>query len=151
MHVKLGLKSDETSDSQEYKDMVSQMESDLSGMKVAGKTGTTHDYTDLWFVDSQRIILQSIWTGFDNNISQIDKSYHQNMWRKIMEEIHVAKEDKAEDFTIPDSIVTAKICTKCGNLAVEGLCDEANGKRFNNKNGIFCKRNGSNTEMYMPC
>lgn len=122
---KLGLKSDETSDSQEYKDMVSQMESDLSGMKVAGKTGTTHDYTDLWFVGFTTHYTASIWTGFDNNISQIDKSYHQNMWRKIMEEIHVAKEDKAEDFTIPDSIVTAKICTKCGNLAVEGLCDEA--------------------------
>lgn len=29
-----------------------------------------------------------------------------------------------QDFTVPDNIVTAKICTKSGKLAVDGVCDQ---------------------------
>ena len=46
-----------------------------------------------------------------------------------MEQIHVAKEKEAVEFSMPDSIMTATICTKCGNLAVTGLCDQADNVR----------------------
>ena len=32
-----------------------------------------------------------------------------------------------KEFTIPDSIVTARVCTKSGKLAVDGVCDSAEG------------------------
>lgn len=126
-HVKekLGLSDDEVSGSDEYKTMVKELSEAMTGIKVAGKTGTTHDYTDEWFVGFTTHYTAGIWTGFDNNLSQINKNYHQNLWRKLMEEIAVLKETPAEDWEMPDSIVTAKICTKCGNLAVDGLCDRA--------------------------
>lgn len=41
-----------------------------------------------------------------------------------MERIHKEKALESVPFTIPDSVVSAKICTKSGKLAVEGLCDE---------------------------
>ena len=44
-----------------------------------------------------------------------------------MERIHTAKELPYKEFTVPDSIVTAKICTKSGKLAVSGVCDHAEG------------------------
>ena len=41
-----------------------------------------------------------------------------------MEGIHEQYELEAVKFEKPDSVVTAKICTKSGKLAVEGLCDK---------------------------
>lgn len=92
-------------------------------MPIAGKTGSTSDYNDLWFSGFSPYYTATIWSGFDNNRSQIDKSYNRVIWRTIMERIHEEKDLETKSFTMPDSIVSAKICTKSGKLAVEGLCD----------------------------
>ena len=44
-----------------------------------------------------------------------------------MEEVHITKQLEYKEWEKPDSIVEATICTKCGNLAVYGLCDCAAG------------------------
>jgi len=94
-------------------------------MPIAGKTGTsTKDY-DLWFVGYTPYYTSAIWTGFDNPFSQKEKSYHKVLWRSIMEEIHSTLKLENKAFVKPDSIVTAKICTKSGQLAVAGVCDKA--------------------------
>lgn len=121
---KFGILSDEdASSNEEYQAYVKEMRNKLSDMPIAGKTGSAH-YTDLWFVGYSPYYTAAIWTGFDNNLTQINRNYHQHMWRKIMEQIHIVKEKEAVDFVMPDSITTASICTKCGNLAVTGLCDQ---------------------------
>lgn len=94
-------------------------------MPVAGKTGTSTSDYDLWFVGYTPYYTSAIWTGFDYNFSQKEKSYHKALWRNIMEEIHKTLELEYKSFAKPDSIVSATICTKCGNLAVPGLCDKA--------------------------
>ena len=43
-----------------------------------------------------------------------------------MSEINQVKGYPASEIEVPESITTADICTKCGNLAVEGLCDRVN-------------------------
>lgn len=96
-------------------------------MPVAGKTGTATKNNDLWFVGFTPYYTAAVWTGYDNNFNQKDKSYQQYLWRKIMEEIHTSKQLEYAEFEKPDSIVQAQICTKCGKLAVAGLCDEAEG------------------------
>lgn len=122
---KLGIATDEAASSnEEYQALVKELKSKLSGMPVAGKTGTTHNYTDLWFAGYTPYYTAAIWTGYDNNLSQINKNYHQHMWRKIMEQIHVVKELESATFAMPDSIVSATVCKKCGKLAVSGLCDQ---------------------------
>ena len=92
-------------------------------MPVAGKTGTASDNNDLWFCGYTPYYTASVWSGYDNNYKQFDESYQQDIWRTIMERIHAEKELPYKEFTVPDSIVTAKICTKSGKLAVEGVCD----------------------------
>jgi len=93
-------------------------------MPIAGKTGTTSSYNDLWFSGFSPYYTATIWSGFDHNRTQIDKNYQKNIWRTIMEQIHIQLDLEKKDFTKPDSIVSCKICTKSGKLAVEGLCDE---------------------------
>jgi penicillin-binding protein 1A len=92
-------------------------------MPEAGKTGSTSDYNDLWFVGFTPYYTAGIWSGYDNNRTQVDKSYHKVIWRKIMEQISIDKKLETKDFVIPDSIVTAKVCKKSGKLAVDGVCD----------------------------
>ena len=93
-------------------------------MPIAGKTGTTSNNIDLWFSGFTPYYTASIWSGFDNNLSQTDKSYHKKIWRDVMEQIHQLYELEPVPFTKPDSIVSIKICTKSGKKAVDGLCDK---------------------------
>lgn len=92
-------------------------------MPVAGKTGSTSNYNDLWFSGFSPYYTATVWSGYDNNKTQTDRNYNRVIWRTIMERIHIEKGLEKKTFTMPDSIVTAKICTKSGKLAVEGLCD----------------------------
>lgn len=110
-------------------------------MPVAGKTGTSTHNNDLWFVGYTPYYTAAIWTGFDNNFDQAkNKTYHQNLWRNIMEEVHQKKQLENVAFKMPDSIVSATVCTKCGNLAVAGLCENAIGDYGSKvKTEIFAK------------
>lgn len=100
----------------------------LGSMPVAGKTGTTTDSKDLWFVGYTPYYTGGIWGGYDNNNgdqNKVSTSYHKRLWNLIMNKIHEGY--KRKSFTKPESIVTAKICTKSGKLAREGVCDHAQG------------------------
>lgn len=87
-------------------------------MPLAGKTGTTTDNKDLWFVGYTPYLTAGIWGGLDAGETQSSTTYHKEIWRTIMENIN-SRYEKAE-FKKPDSITTAYICTICGKLAPEG-------------------------------
>ncbi len=93
-------------------------------MPLAGKTGTTSDDKDLWFSGFTPYYTATIWSGYDNNLSQTNKSYQKTIWREIMQRVHKEYDLETVSFKKPDSIVSAKICTKSGKLAVDGLCDK---------------------------
>jgi penicillin-binding protein 1A len=96
-------------------------------MPIAGKTGSTSDYNDLWFSGFSPYYTATIWSGFDTNRTQTDKTYPRKIWKTIMERIHTELNLDTQTFPMPDSIVKAKICTKSGKLAVDGLCDKYEG------------------------
>ena len=97
----------------------------LSGMPVAGKTGTTSDYRDIWFVAYTPYYTCGIWGGYDNNNSlpsgDIYHSYSRVLWQSIMSRIHENLEIR--QFETPSDIVTASVCKKSGKLAIPGICD----------------------------
>lgn len=95
----------------------------ISGMPTAGKTGSTSDYNDVWFVGYTPYYTAGIWSGYDENKSQTgsERSYHRALWGKIMTRIHENLE--AKDFSKPEGLVQATVCKKSGKLAVEGVCD----------------------------
>lgn len=94
-------------------------------MPLAGKTGTSQNDADLWFSGYTPYYTATIWGGYDYQENQTDTTYHKKMWKKIMEKIHENLD--YVDFSKPDTIKSAKICTKSGKLAVEGVCDHAEG------------------------
>lgn len=95
----------------------------ISNMATAGKTGSTSDYNDVWFVGYTPYYTAGIWSGYDENRPQTgdERRYHRALWGKIMTRIHENLETKS--FTKPDGLVQVSICKKSGKLAVEGVCD----------------------------
>ena len=59
-------------------------------MAVAGKTGTTEEYNDLWFVGYTPYYTCAVWSGYDNNEKLPDyaRSFHRTWWRNVMSRIH---------------------------------------------------------------
>lgn len=95
-------------------------------MGQAAKTGSSTDYNDIWISGYTPYYTATVWSGFDNNESQTNFStYHLPIWKSIMDQIHEDLDPVA--FPKPDSITKATVCTKCGKLAVDGLCEKALG------------------------
>lgn len=95
----------------------------FGNMAIAGKTGTTSDYNDVWFSGYTPYYTCSCWAGFDNNTklsTPEEKALAKSIWRKCMSQIHEGLEYK--NFTVPEGIVQRTVCRKSGKLAVDGLC-----------------------------
>ena len=62
----------------------------LDNMPVAGKTGTTEAYNDLWFVGYTPYYTCAVWSGYDNNEKLPDyaRNFHKALWKKVMTRIH---------------------------------------------------------------
>ncbi|MDY6324154.1 MAG: transglycosylase domain-containing protein [Catonella sp.] len=99
-----------------------------TAMGQAAKTGSSTEYNDIWISGFTPYYTCTVWAGYDNNKNQSNFSqYHLPIWKNIMDQIIVKKKLKDASFVRPSSITTATICTKCGKLAVSGLCDKAEG------------------------
>jgi penicillin-binding protein 1A len=97
----------------------------FGNMAIAGKTGTTSDYKDVWFSGFTPYYTATTWTGYDNNVSMTtsaEKNLSKTMWKKVMSKIHENLEYKS--FPMASGIVTASVCSKSGRLPIAGVCDE---------------------------
>ena len=96
-------------------------------MPVAGKTGTTSDNIDKWFVGYTPYYVAATWYGYDNRVKPIrlvNAEYNQAqiIWQAVMEKIHEGKEPIS--FPQPSSgLVKKKICIYSGKVATE-LCSK---------------------------
>ena len=96
----------------------------FGGMPIAGKTGTTSDYNDVWFSGYTPYYTATTWTGYDNNTklsTSAEKNLAKTMWRAVMSRIH--EDLPAKSFSPASGIVTATVCSRSGKLPIPGLCD----------------------------
>ena len=64
-------------------------EAALWSVPVAGKTGTSGDYKDRWFVGCTPYYVAAVWTGFDiPEVIHISGNPASRLWRKVMAPIH---------------------------------------------------------------
>nr|HPR17521.1 penicillin-binding transpeptidase domain-containing protein [Candidatus Cloacimonadota bacterium] len=107
------------------------LESTTYKWNAAGKTGTTDDFRDAWFIGYNRQLVTGIWVGFDNN-DTLGKSQSGAVaalpaWPFIMKraiELDSPKNNRGRpiidgsllQFEKPDGIVTVKISKETGLL-----------------------------------
>ena len=96
----------------------------FDGMPIAGKTGTSSDDVDLVFAGFTPYYTAVVWKGYDQQQEQVyvGNGYHKKIWKEVMKRIHENLPRK--EFDKPSGIVTARICTESGKLAVSGLCNK---------------------------
>ena len=100
----------------------------LSGMTVAGKTGTTTSSNDKWFVGYTPYYTAAVWVGYKNP-EQVKSSTNPavSMWKKVMAPIHEGLENKS--FSTASGTKTVQICQDSGMLATEACAADPRGSR----------------------
>ena len=93
---------------------------------AAGKTGTTNDYHDAWFIGFTPHLTTGVWVGYDQPRTIIGRGYAAElavpMWARFMKE--ATRNDKADWFTRPSGMTTARICRLSGKLATDSCHDD---------------------------
>ncbi|MBF0225148.1 MAG: PBP1A family penicillin-binding protein [Desulfobacterales bacterium] len=92
---------------------------------VAGKTGTTNDLNDAWFIGYTPDYVTGVWVGFDNEQSlgkgETGSRAASPIWLEFMKRILEDKPIKV--FQIPNGIVFSRIDPKTGLLASPDASD----------------------------
>jgi penicillin-binding protein 1A len=81
---------------------------------AGGKTGTTNDYGDAWFVGFTPQICCGVWVGFDQRVNMgrgnTGSGAALPIWAQFMAEAHEALRLPVQDFTKPADIEAIEIC-----------------------------------------
>ncbi len=91
------------------------------GLHAGGKTGTTDDFTDAWFIGFTPSVVAGVWVGFDEKktIGYMETGARAALpvWMKFMEGYYDDNEKKKEDFKVPPGINFVKVDYFTGLLA----------------------------------
>jgi 1A family penicillin-binding protein len=116
-------------------------------LPAAGKTGTTNDYNDAWFVGFTPKLVTGVWIGFDQPKTIIRNGYAGEiavpLWGSFMKV--ATKEDKPEWFARPASVTSANVCRISGKLP-NGGCDHV---EVINRDGMVETRSMIYTEYFV--
>jgi penicillin-binding protein 1A len=97
-------------------------------LPAAGKTGTTNDFVDAWFVGFTPHLVAGVWLGFDQPTTIIRNGYAGDLavpiWSSFMK--IATKGDKPDWFDRPANVIGVNVCrvsgklpnTGCGNVMV---------------------------------
>ena len=93
-------------------------------LPAGGKTGTTNDYVDAWFVGFTPSLATGVWVGFDQPQTILANGYAGDLavplWARFMRD--ATKGDKPDWFSPPKNIVGVNVCRMSGKLPNKG-CD----------------------------
>ena len=95
----------------------------LSGIECFGKTGTTNDDKDRWFVGGTPNFVAAVWYGYDQP-KEVRYSLSSNpsgtIWKTVFTEVYEKLNNRGDDlaskFPQCDGIVQRAYCSSCGKL-----------------------------------
>ena len=97
-------------------------------LPAAGKTGTTNEYRDAWFVGYTPRLVTGVWIGYDQPRTIVNGGYAAELavplWARFM--MTATRRDKAEWFRSPSSVTGVEVCPLSGRLATD-TCRAAQG------------------------
>lgn len=95
----------------------------LSGIECFGKTGTTNDNKDRWFIGGTPDYVAGVWYGYDNPkevFYNLSPNPSGTIWNTVMKEVYAKLDEKNKKYTkkFPESdgIVRKSYCRSCGKL-----------------------------------
>ena len=87
-------------------------------LPAAGKTGTTNDYVDAWFVGFTRTLVAGVWIGFDQPQTILPGGYAGDLtvplWTQFMKA--ATKGDRPSWYSVPRGLVAVEACRLTGLL-----------------------------------
>jgi penicillin-binding protein 1A len=93
-----------------------------STLPAAGKTGTTNDYHDAWFVGYTPKLVTGVWMGFDQPRTIISNGYAGDLavplWGRFMKQ--ATERDEPQWFRAPATVIGVNICRVTGKRPVDG-------------------------------
>ena len=91
-------------------------------LPAAGKTGTTNDYHDAWFVGYTPRLVTGVWIGYDQPRTIVANGYAGDLavplWGRFMK--GATEGHEAKWFRAPSTVSSANICRISGKLPVDG-------------------------------
>jgi len=91
------------------------------GRPAAGKTGTTNDYRDAWFIGYTPSLVTGVWVGYDDQTSigprETGARAALPIWLEFMKKAHADR--PPEDFIAPEGILFRQIDPRTGLLSTE--------------------------------
>lgn len=100
-----------------------------SKLDMAGKTGTTNDAYDSWFIGYTPQVSLGVWMGYPK-LETLTQGYArrtQTIWLELMKTLKEVRPEYVNEelrFSQPDDIVRRTVCSKSGKLPSD-LCREA--------------------------
>ncbi|EKC62042.1 penicillin-binding protein, 1A family, partial [human gut metagenome] len=95
----------------------------LSGIECFGKTGTTNDNKDRWFIGGTPDFVAGVWYGYDKPkevFYNLSPNPSGTIWNTVMKEVYEKLEEKNKSFETKfpesDGIVRKSYCRSCGKL-----------------------------------
>lgn len=98
---------------------------------AAGKTGTTNDSKDIWFIGYTPHLVGAVWIGHDEPTKMVNVAGGKQpalIWKQVMEYAH--KNLPTQDFIKPDKIVgPIEVCSVSGKLPTELCANDPRGSK----------------------
>ena len=106
---------------------------------VAGKTGTSQNYHDRWFIGYTPYYLGGVWYGYEYPKSLNGNTQYvcTKIWDDIMTEIHGLYNGEKKEFASSENVIAANYCCDSGMLVGEACLLDPRGIRA--ERGYFVK------------
>ncbi len=136
----------------------------LPGRPVAGKTGTTENYGDAWFVGYTPQLVTAVWVGYPNKLVPMTTQFHGSpvaggtfpalIWKSFMEKAltHIPG-GEVQYFKQPTSMygTSAQVVWRDGQLELDnGNCNDVAALQFFPGHGPLKRANCKPNEVEVP-
>ena len=121
----------------------------VSGQVTFGKTGTTDDDHDRWFVGGTPYYVGAVWYGYDTpqEIYYYNNNPAGNLFKYVMDKVHSGLSEKEFPYA-PSGVTDAYYCTATGMIASSGCPSQLGYFRSDNMPGYCQGNHGGGSDSY---